>query len=108
MQGHFEFQAMDTGPLSRYGRRAGARGARIGGRLAASLLLSAAVASLLLAVPPLRGVARQVAHMDLRWVIVAVAFELASCLSFVVIFRLFFDELSAGTARELAWTEEGS
>ncbi|MBV9366351.1 MAG: flippase-like domain-containing protein [Solirubrobacterales bacterium] len=99
---------MDTGPLSRYGRRAGARGARIGGRLAASLLLSAAVVSLLLAVPPLRGVARQVAHMDLRWVVVAVAFELASCLSFVVIFRLFFDELSAGTARELAWTEEGS
>ena len=46
--------------------------------------------------------------MDLRWVVVAAAFELASCLSFVVIFRLFFDELPAGTARELAWTEEGS
>ncbi|MBV9337966.1 MAG: flippase-like domain-containing protein [Solirubrobacterales bacterium] len=61
-----------------------------------------------MAVPPLRGVARQVAHMDLGWLVVAAALELASCLSFVVIFRLFFDELAAGTARELAWTEEGS
>ena len=108
MQGHYELQAMDTGLQSTYERRATPRGTRISGRIAASALLSAAVASLLLAVPPLRGVAQQVAHMDLGWVVVAAALEMASCLSFVVIFRLFFDELPAGTARELAWTEEGS
>ena len=38
----------------------------------------------------------------------AIALELASCVSFVVIFRLFFDQLPPGAARELAWTEEGS
>jgi uncharacterized membrane protein YbhN (UPF0104 family) len=82
--------------------------ARIGRRLAVALLLSVAIGSLLLAVPPLQGVARQIEHMHLGWVVAAAALELASCLGFVVIFRLFFDELPAGTARELAWTEEGS
>src|SRR5215468_4720113 len=82
--------------------------ARIGRRLAVALLLSLAVGSLLLAVPPLQGVARQIEHMHLGWVVAAAALELASCLGFVVIFRLFFDELPAGPARELAWTEEGS
>ena len=98
-----------TRPDRRIGDRVGTRtDRRIRRRVAASAVLSAAIASLLLAVPPLRGVARQIAHMDVRWVVVAVALELASCLSFVVIFRLFFDELPTGAARELAWTEEGS
>ena len=82
--------------------------ARIGRRLSVALLLSLAIGSLLLAVPPLHGVARQIEHMHLGWVVAAAGLELASCLGFVVIFRLFFDELPAGPARELAWTEEGS
>jgi uncharacterized membrane protein YbhN (UPF0104 family) len=82
--------------------------ARIGRRLCVALLLSLAIGSLLLAVPPLQGVARQIAHMHVGWVVAAAGLELASCLGFVVIFRLFFDELPAGPARELAWTEEGS
>ena len=81
---------------------------RIATRALAALLLSVAVASLLLAVPSLRGVARQIAHMHPGWIATAVALELGSCLAFVVIFRLFFDELPAGAARELAWVEEGS
>jgi uncharacterized membrane protein YbhN (UPF0104 family) len=85
-----------------------ARSARIGNRLVVALLLSVAIGSLLLAVPPLRGVGRQIEDMSLGWVIAAAALELASCLGFVVIFRHFFDELPAGPARELAWTEEGS
>lgn len=83
-------------------------GARIAGRLAVAVLLSAAVGSLLLAVPPLRSVASRIAHMHLAWIMVAAGLELASCLAFVVIFRLFFDGLPAGAARELAWVEEGS
>ncbi len=82
--------------------------AGIATRVAAVVLLSVAIATLLLAVPPLRGVARQIAHMQMGWIVAAAALELASCLAFVVIFRLFFDELPAGTARELAWVEEGS
>jgi uncharacterized membrane protein YbhN (UPF0104 family) len=81
---------------------------RITMRLAAAVLLSVAVGSLLLAVPGLRGVGSQIAHMRLGWIAVAGALELASCAGFVVIFRLFFDELPAGPARELAWAEEGS
>jgi uncharacterized membrane protein YbhN (UPF0104 family) len=59
-------------------------------------------------VPGLRGVGSQITHMRLGWIGVAAVLELASCLSFVVIFRLFFDGLPAGAARELAWAEEGS
>jgi uncharacterized membrane protein YbhN (UPF0104 family) len=81
---------------------------RVAGRVTAAVLLSAAVATLLLAVPPLRGVASRIAHMSLGWIGLAAALELASCLAFVVIFRLFFDGLPAGAARELAWAEEGS
>jgi uncharacterized membrane protein YbhN (UPF0104 family) len=97
-----------TTSLDDAAERAPSQGGRIGGRLLVAVLLGGAVASLLIAVPPLRGVARQIAHMHVGWVIVAVGLELASCLAFVVIFRLFFDPLPAGTARELAWTEEGS
>jgi uncharacterized membrane protein YbhN (UPF0104 family) len=77
-------------------------------RVAGVALLSVAMASLLLAVPGLQGVARQIAHLQAGWVVVALALELGSCIGFVVIFRLFFDELPAGAARELAWTEEAS
>ncbi|HZE03638.1 MAG TPA: lysylphosphatidylglycerol synthase domain-containing protein, partial [Solirubrobacteraceae bacterium] len=87
-------------------------GSRTRGRLAtrpaAAILLSVAIASLLLAVPGLRGVWSQIVRMHLDWIVAAAALELASCLSFVVIFRLFFDELPSGPARELAWAEQGS
>ena len=95
-------------PPRRDGSNGGVGRARIRTRLASSVLISAAVGSLVLALPPLRAVARQIAHMRAGWVAVAVALELASCLGFVVIFRLFFDRLAAGAARELAWAEEGS
>jgi uncharacterized membrane protein YbhN (UPF0104 family) len=64
--------------------------------------------TLVLAVPPLRGVAEQIEHMNIAWVGVAVAVEVGSCIGYVVIFRLFFDQVPAGQARELAWTEEAS
>lgn len=63
---------------------------------------------LLAAVPGLRGVLREIRHIGIGWVAVAVAFELASAVSFVVVFRLFFDRLQARDARALAWTEQGS
>jgi uncharacterized membrane protein YbhN (UPF0104 family) len=83
-------------------------GGRIAARLAVALLLSVAIGSLLLAVPGLRGVGSQITGMRIGWIGAAAALELASCAAFVVIFRLYFDELPAGAARELAWAEEGS
>jgi uncharacterized membrane protein YbhN (UPF0104 family) len=81
---------------------------RIGRRLVAPVLLSASIGSLVLAVPALRGVATQIDRLHPAWVLVAVGLELGSCIGFVVIFRLFFDGVGSGTARELAWTEQGS
>jgi uncharacterized membrane protein YbhN (UPF0104 family) len=81
---------------------------RISRRVLGVALPVAAMVSLLLAVPSLRGVATQIADLHAGWVLAAVALELGSCAGFVVIFRLFFDELPAGRAREVAWAEQGS
>ena len=84
------------------------RNAQTVSRIVASALLSAAILSLVFAVPPLRRVATHIEHLQMGWVVAAIALELASCLGFVVVFRLFFDGVAPGLARELAWTEEGS
>jgi uncharacterized membrane protein YbhN (UPF0104 family) len=77
-------------------------------RLLTALILAVAVITLVLAVPPLRGVARQIGRINVGWIAVAVGLEVASCAAFVVVFRLFFHDVPAGLARELAWTEEAS
>jgi uncharacterized membrane protein YbhN (UPF0104 family) len=76
-------------------------------RIAVAAGMMAATVSVVLAVPPLRGAGHQIAHMRPVWVGVALALEIASCAGFAVIFRLFFDRLPAGLARELAWVETG-
>jgi uncharacterized membrane protein YbhN (UPF0104 family) len=81
---------------------------RLRRRLIGAVVVTAAIVSLLLAIPPLRRVAGTIAHMSPSWLVLAVAFEVASNASFVVIFRLFFERVPAATARELAWTESGS
>jgi uncharacterized membrane protein YbhN (UPF0104 family) len=78
------------------------------GRAATAVLLAVLVVSLLLAVPSLRPVVREIGSMSPAWVVAAVALELASCVSFVVIFRLFFDRIPARDGRSLAWTSEAS
>jgi uncharacterized membrane protein YbhN (UPF0104 family) len=80
----------------------------IGRRAVGALVLATATATLVLAVPPLRGVAREISDMSPGWIGVAVVAEIASCAAYVVIFRLFFATVPAGLARELAWTEEAS
>jgi uncharacterized membrane protein YbhN (UPF0104 family) len=77
-------------------------------RVLTALVLATATVTLLLAVPPLRGAARQIDAMDPAWVVAALALELASCAGYVVIFRWLFDRVPPGPARELAWTEQAS
>ena len=77
-------------------------------RLLVALVLATVTVTLVLAVPPLRGTAHQIEAMNPIWVVAAVAFELGSCVGYVVIFRRFFDQVPPGPARELAWTEEAS
>jgi uncharacterized membrane protein YbhN (UPF0104 family) len=77
-------------------------------RVLTMLVLAACVATALLAVPDLRPVAREIADMNPALVATAVALELASCLSFVVIFGLFFKPIPRPVAREMAWSQMGS
>ena len=71
-------------------------------------LLVALGVALLAAVPSLRGVLREIGEIGPGWIVAAVALELASAVSFVVVFRLFFDGLDPRDARILAWTAQGS
>jgi uncharacterized membrane protein YbhN (UPF0104 family) len=103
--------AAGAAPASDAAARAQARSgavASIRRRLLGAVILATATVTVLLAVPPLRGVARQIDAMNPVWVLAAVALELGSCVGYVVIFRLFFDQVPSGPARELAWTEEAS
>ncbi len=77
-------------------------------RILTIAVLVGVVLSLLLALPGLGDVRGDIRHIGVGWLALAVAFELASCSSFVVIFRRFFATVSARPARELAWTEMGS
>ena len=87
---------------------ADATGPRVTGRIVRLLLLIVLAVSLVISVPGLRPVISAIGHIDVGWIVVAVALELASCLSFVVLFRLFFDRLAPRDARALAWTEMAS
>jgi uncharacterized membrane protein YbhN (UPF0104 family) len=77
-------------------------------RLITVLVLAATGTTILLAVPALRRVLADMSHASAAWLLLAIALELASCLSFIVIFRRFFDGVPRHLARELAWTEMGS
>jgi uncharacterized membrane protein YbhN (UPF0104 family) len=77
-------------------------------RLLTVVVLAICVGAVVLAVPDLRPVVRELEQINPALVIAAVALELASCLSFVVIFRLFFKPIPAPAAREMAWSQMGS
>ena len=81
---------------------------RVSRRVATIALVLVLVGSLLAAAPGLRGVLHQIGRIGPGWAAAAVALELASAASFVLLFRLFFDRLPAKDARALAWTEQGS
>ncbi len=76
--------------------------------MATTGLLVVLGAALLAAVPGLRGVLREIRDIGPGWIVLAIALEIASSISFVVVFRLFFDDLEAGDARALAWTTQAS
>jgi uncharacterized membrane protein YbhN (UPF0104 family) len=80
----------------------------VGRRAATAGLLVVLAVALVLALPGLRPVLAEIGEMKPAWVAVAVALELASCISFVVVFRLFFDRVAAPEARALGWTSMAS
>jgi len=66
------------------------------------VLAAGLVVALLFAVPDLRRVGRRITHMDARWLALAVALELLSCLGYVLVFRLTFPTVEARLANRLA------
>src|ERR1700758_286379 len=76
---------------------------RLHGRALATALIGIVSVGLLLWVAPPDEVIEQLGHMNPLWVLGAVAFELASCLSYVVIFRRFFPEPPRAVSRTVAW-----
>jgi len=59
-------------------------------------------------VAPPAQVVGQIADMNPLWVLAAVALELGSCLSYVVVFRRFFPEPPRAVSREVAWMSMGA
>jgi uncharacterized membrane protein YbhN (UPF0104 family) len=77
-------------------------------RLGTLALLAALAVALGASAPGLGDLIARIRNISLIWLLMAVALKLASELSFVVVFRLFFDRLPARLARPLAWTELAS
>jgi uncharacterized membrane protein YbhN (UPF0104 family) len=77
-------------------------------RLLTVIVLAVCVGAVVAAVPDLRPVAREIGEIKPGLAAVAVLLEVASCVSFVVIFRLFFAPMPAPVAREMAWSQMGS
>jgi uncharacterized membrane protein YbhN (UPF0104 family) len=68
-------------------------------------ILVVLVVSLLLAVPGLHGVAQTVTHMDVGWVAAAIAFEILSCLGYVLAFLQVFDRAPVRFGARVALAE---
>jgi len=77
-------------------------------RVFATGLIGLVSLGLMLWVAPLDEVIEQLRHMNPAWVLGAVAFELASCLSYVIIFRRFFPEPPRAVSRTVAWIAMGA
>ena len=77
-------------------------------RVLATALAGALSIGLLVLVAPPSKVVDQIGHMNPTWVVAAVALELGSCLSYVVIFRRFFPEPSRAVSRQVAWIAMGA
>ena len=75
--------------------------------LATALVGSVALGILVWVAAPGK-VLRQIDSMNAGWVMAAIALEVASCLSYVIVFRYFFPEPSCATSRRVAWMAMGA
>jgi uncharacterized membrane protein YbhN (UPF0104 family) len=78
-------------------------------RHALKLIVSLGVLlAVVFAVPSLGSVRHELGAIDPWWVAAGVALEIGSCVSFVIVFRAFFDQLPPSLTRRIAWIEMGS
>ncbi|MDQ6746480.1 MAG: hypothetical protein M3010_00025 [Candidatus Dormibacteraeota bacterium] len=81
---------------------------RRSGRVLVTAIIGGIGVGLVLWVAPPAEVIDQVGEMDPIWVLAAVALELASCLSYVVVLRRFFPEPPRSVSRRVAWIAMGA
>jgi uncharacterized membrane protein YbhN (UPF0104 family) len=77
-------------------------------RVGVMAVLTIAMVTAVLAVPTLGHVRVDLDSVNGWWAAAAIALEVASCICFVVVFRVFFDTVNPRVARSVAWVEEGS
>lgn len=77
-------------------------------RVATLALLGLLALSLLLSLPGMPEAVQSIERVDPLWIAAAVALELASAVSFVVVYALFFDRLERRDASALAWTSQAA
>jgi uncharacterized membrane protein YbhN (UPF0104 family) len=70
-------------------------------------VVALSVGALVWVAPPAQ-VIRMIGDMNPVWLIAAVGLELASCLSYLVVFRRFFPEPPAPVGRQVAWMAMGA
>jgi hypothetical protein len=92
----------DSGPAVHSRRQ------RLGRRALGTAVIGLVSLGLLLWVAPPGDVVRQIGDMSPAWVLAAVALELGSCLSYVIIFRCFFPEPPRSVSRTVAWIAMGA
>src|SRR5579859_2898886 len=73
-----------------------------------TVLIGAVSVALLIWVAPPAQVMDQIGELNPAWVFGAIGLEVASCLSYVIVFRRFFPEPPSGVSREVAWTAMGA
>ncbi len=81
---------------------------RPGLRVLGTVVISALSLAVLVWVAPPSQVIDTIADMNPVWVAAAFGLELASCLSYIVVFRRFFPEPSPPVSRRVAWIAMGA
>jgi uncharacterized membrane protein YbhN (UPF0104 family) len=74
------------------------------GLISLGILVGLAI-GLLLAVPGLKGVAREVTHMDPWWIALAIGLEILSCVGYILAFLQVFDRAPVRFGARVALTE---
>ena len=77
-------------------------------RVLGTVLVGLLSVGLLVWVAPPEDVVEQIGRMNPVWLLVALAFELGSCLSYVIVFRRFFPEPPRAVSRQVAWIAMGA
>jgi uncharacterized membrane protein YbhN (UPF0104 family) len=77
-------------------------------RVLITAVLGLGSVGVLLWVAPPAQVLDSIGHMNPLWLLGAIALELGSCLSYVVVFRRFFPEPPRSVCRQVAWIAMGA